>query len=103
MSYELAQKFADFETPVEIKQMSRAGRQLIGSLGFTKMMLFANETELTNDDIDYYMACPPKRMEDESYDDMKLRTRFANALLKYRAHLYDYSVFPVKDKNKKKK
>ena len=55
--------------------------------------MFASSVELKNDNIDYYMACPPRRMEDESYDNMKLRTRFANALLKYRAHLYDYSVY----------
>jgi hypothetical protein len=31
--------------------------------------------------------------EDESYDEMKARTRFAQKLLKYRAYLYDYSVY----------
>jgi hypothetical protein len=86
MSYELAQKFADFKIPSEFKRG-------FGSPKFIKMMLFANEVQLTNDNIDYYMACPPKRMEDESYDDMKVRTRFANALLKYRSKLYDYSVY----------
>jgi len=99
MSYELAQKFSDFKIPSEFKRG-------YGSTNFIKTMMFASNVELTNDDIDYYMACPPKRMEDESYEDMKLRTRFANALLKYRAYLYDYSVFPIKDKknkNKKKK
>ena len=86
MSYELAQKFADFKIPSEFKRG-------YGAKNFIKMMLFANEVQLTNNQIDYYMACPPYRMEDESYDDMKLRTRFANALLKYRAYLYDYSVY----------
>ena len=86
MSYELAQKYADFKIPNEFKRG-------YGAINFIKTMLFANEVQLNNDHIDYYMACPPKRMEDESYDDMKLRTRFANALLKYRAHLYDYSVY----------
>ena len=32
-------------------------------------------------------------MEGESYEDMKARTRFTNKLNKYRAHLYDYSVY----------
>lgn len=82
MSYELAQKFADFKVPNEFRRSN-----------FIKMMLFANEVQLNNDAIDYYMACPPHRMEDESYDDMKVRTRFANALLKYRSKLYDYSVY----------
>ena len=86
MSYELAQKFADFKIPSEFKRG-------YGAINFIKMMLFASSVDLSNDDIDYYMACPPKRMEDESYDDMKSRTRFANALLKYRSHLYDFSVY----------
>jgi len=86
MVQELAQKYADFKIPNEFKKG-------YGSLNFIKAMMFASSVELTNDHIDYYMACPPHRMEDESYDDMKLRTRFANALLKYRSHLYDYSVY----------
>ena len=86
MSYELAQKFADFKIPSEFKRG-------YGATNFIKMMLFANEVQLNNDVIDYYMACPPYRMEDESYDDMKARTRFANALLKYRSKLYDYSFY----------
>jgi hypothetical protein len=86
MSYELAQKFADFKIPSEFKRG-------YGSTNFIKMMLFANEVQLTNDHIDYYMNRPPYRMEDESYDDMKTRTRFANKLLKYRSKLYDYSVY----------
>jgi hypothetical protein len=86
MSYELAQKYADFKIPSEFKRG-------YGAVNFIKMMMFASNVELTNDNIDYYMACPPRRMEDESYDDMKLRTRFANALLKYRAYLYDYSIY----------
>lgn len=93
MSYELAQKFASYELPADVKQAYRAGVQLVGSLGFTKMMMFANENNLNNDVIDYFMACPPRRMEDESYDDMRIRTKFANALYKYRKYLYDYSVY----------
>ena len=89
MSYELAQKFADFKIPDEF-------RRGFGSNNFIKMMLFANDTQLTNDDIDYYMNRPPYRMEDESYDDMKSRTRFTNKLLKYRSKLYDYSVYENK-------
>jgi hypothetical protein len=90
---ELAQQFAEFNLPAEIKQAWKAGMQLIGSLGFTKMMMFANEVQLTNDDIDYFVSCPPRRMEDESFEDMKLRTAFTKKLNKYRAHLYDYSVY----------
>ena len=49
--------------------------------------------ELTNDNIDYYMGIPPRRQEDETYDEMKNRGKLAKALLKYRAQLYDYSVY----------
>jgi hypothetical protein len=86
MSYELAQKYADFKIPSEFKRG-------YGSINFIKTMLFANEVQLTNDDIDYYMSIPPRRQEDESYEDMKLRGKLSNALLKYRSKLYDYSVF----------
>jgi hypothetical protein len=40
MSYELAQKWAEFEIPKDIKAAYKAGVQLAGSLGFTKMMMF---------------------------------------------------------------
>jgi hypothetical protein len=87
MYQELAQKFADYKVDHPNH--------------FYKMMKFAHETQLNNDAIDYYMACPPQRMEDESYDDMKVRTQFAKKLLKYRQYLYDYSVFPIKEKKNK--
>jgi len=80
MYTDLAQKFADYKPK---DRMSK----------FYKMMIFAHDNQLSNDVIDYYMACPPKRMEDESYDDMKTRTQFSKLLLKYRAYLYDYSFY----------
>ena len=83
MSYELAQKFADYQLPTDYRVRNN----------FIKMMVFAHENQINNDAIDYYMNCPPRRMEDESYEDMKARTRFANKLLKYRSYLYDYSVY----------
>jgi len=86
MSYELAQKYADFKIPTEFKRG-------YGSTSLIKMMLFANSVELTNDHIDYYMSIPPQRQEDESYDDMKQRNKLAKAMLKYRSKLYDYSVY----------
>lgn len=90
---ELAKQFAEFDLPKDVKSAYKAGIPLIGSLGFTKMMMFANEVQLTNNDIDYFVSMPPHKMEDESYDDMKSRTRFTNKLNKYRAYLYDYSVY----------
>ena len=93
MSYELAQKFAEYQLPAEVKSAYKAGTQLIGSLGFTKMMMFANEVQLTNDNIDYFMSCKPTRTEDETPEQFRQRSKFAKALVKYRAHLYDYSVY----------
>jgi len=86
MSYELAQKFEDFKIPSEFKRG-------YGALNFIKMMMFASSVELTNDHIDYYMNMPPRRQEDESYEDMRMRGRLSKALLKYRSKLYDYSVY----------
>ena len=83
MVQELAQKFADYKLPNDYRVKNH----------FVKMMVFAHENQINNDAIDHYMACPPHRMEDESYDEMKLRNKFAKALLKYRAYLYDYSVY----------
>jgi hypothetical protein len=93
MRYELAKQFSEFKLPDEVKQAARSGVQLVGSLNFTKVMMFANEVQLTNDDIDYFMNMRPQRSEDESYDDMKMRGKFSKALLKYRPHLYDYSTY----------
>jgi hypothetical protein len=93
MSYELAQKFAEFEIPAELKSAHKAGMQLVGSLAFTKMMLFANEVKLTNEDIDYYMDRRPIRSEDETPEEFRQRSKFSKALLKYRAQLYDYSLY----------
>jgi hypothetical protein len=93
MRYELAKQFSEFKLPDEVKQAARAGVQLVGSLNFTKVMMFANEVQLTNDDRDYFMNMRPQRSEDESYDDMKMRGKFSKALLKYRPHLYDYSTY----------
>jgi len=83
MVSELAQKFADYKLPSEYKVRTN----------FVKTLVFAHENQINNDAIDYYMAYPSRRMEDESYEDMKVRTRFAQKLLKYRAYLYDYSVY----------
>lgn len=93
MSYELAQKYAAFEIPAEVKSAYKAGVQLMGSLSFTKTMMFAYENKLTNDDIDYFMNLRPMRQEDETYDDFKARSKFSKILYKYRKYLYDYSVY----------
>ena len=93
MRYELAKQFAEYQLPAELKYAWKTGVQLIGSLGFTKMMVFANEVQLTNDDVDYFMNQRPQRSEDETPEQFRQRSKFSKALLKYRPHLYDYSIY----------
>jgi len=83
MSYELAEKFAEFKAP-EVNGMSK---------GFVKAIAFAQTVKLTNDNIDYYMAQRPMRSEDETPEQFRQRSKFAQTLYKYRRYLYDYSVF----------
>jgi hypothetical protein len=90
MRYELAKQFTEFKLPDDLKQSIK----LVGaSLNFAKMMMFAREVQLTNDDVDYFMSIKPQRQEDESYENMKMRSKFSKFLLKYRPYLYDYSVY----------
>jgi hypothetical protein len=93
MSYELAQKFAEFNMPADVKSAYKAGMQLIGSLAFTKMVMFANEVKLTNDNIDFFMSMSPSRTGDETPEQFRQRSKFSKALYKYRKYLYDYSVY----------
>jgi hypothetical protein len=93
MSYELAQRFADFEIPAEMKSAHKAGMQLAGSLAFVKMMGFAYENKLNNDNIDYFMSMRPMRQEDETQEQFKNRSKLSKALYKFRPYLYDYSVY----------
>lgn len=90
MSYELAQKYADFKADPLYARASN----------FYKMMFFAQLNNLTNDDMDYYFNRPGRRQEDETKEEMQVRGKFTKALVKYRAYLYDYSVYPVKEKKK---
>jgi hypothetical protein len=90
---DLTQKWADFKIPAEIKAAHRAGAQLLGSLGFTKMIMFAKENKITNTEIDYYMSLPPRTLENETREEMKMRGKLSKALYKYRKYLYDYSVY----------
>jgi hypothetical protein len=69
MSYELAQKFEDFKIPEAFLQARKLGMGM-GSLDFTKMMLFANEVQLNNDNIDYFMSLPPRRQVDETKEQL---------------------------------
>ena len=93
MRYELAEKFDDFKLPEEIVNAWKVGRSIFGSLGFTKMIMFAHDVKLTNDDVDYFMNQKPYRTEDETPEQFRQRSRFAKSLLKYRSYIYDYSVY----------
>jgi hypothetical protein len=57
------------------------------------MVLFSDHVQLNNDDVDYYMALKPERMEDESFVDYKNRRVFTKQLFKKRSLIYDYSVY----------
>ena len=92
MSYELAEKYQTF----------KANPQYRGASNFYKMMFFSKENNLTNDDVDYYINRMGHSQEEETRDELKARRKFTNVLIKYRAYLYDYSVYPVKDKKKNK-
>ena len=86
--YELAEKYQTFKADPEYR----------GASNFYKMVFFAQLNNLTNDDMDYYFNRPGRRQEDETKEEMQLRGKFTKALVKYRAYLYDYSVYPVKEK-----
>ena len=90
MSYDLANKYQEFQIPPQVKQLSLS-RGL--SLSSTKMVMFSDEVQLSNDDVDYYMALKPERMEDESFADYKNRRIFTKQLLKKRTLVFDYSVY----------
>jgi hypothetical protein len=90
MSYDLANKYAEFEIPKELKQVALS-RQL--SLSATKMVLFSDHVQLSNDDVDYYMALKPERMEDENSEDYKNRRIFTKQLFKNRTLIFDHSVY----------
>lgn len=76
--------------------------------GFRKdwatLLSFVLEVRLDNNDIDYWMdKLSPKRNENESYNEMKIRTNFQNLLIKYRSKLYDYPNKEKKISNKRAK
>ena len=90
MNFELANQYTEFKLPLEMKKTIRANNL---SLSAAKMGLFADNVNLSNDDIDNYMALPPERIEDESFEDYKNRRVFTKHLFKRRSLIYDYSVY----------
>jgi len=92
----LHNQYAGYELPEELNQMYKIGHQPFGSKNMAKMMFFANEVKLNNEMINYYSGIGPARRENESLEDYRNRTRFQKALFKYRAQIYDYSVYTKK-------
>ncbi len=89
MSYELLAKFTEFVVPSEMKNLPIPKNEL-------KMMMFAQQEQITNENIDYWMAIKPERQQDELFVDYKDRQKFQKALLKYRPYIYDYSQLETK-------
>jgi hypothetical protein len=90
MNFELANQYAAFKVPLEVKNMVKKNNL---SLNAAKLAIFADTVNLSNDDIDNYMALKPERMEDESFEDYKNRRVFVKELFKRRSLMYDYSVY----------
>jgi hypothetical protein len=90
MSYDLGNKYLEFQFTPQVKQLSLS-RGL--SLSSTKMVMFSDEVQLSNDDIDYYMALKPERMEDEDSEDYKNRRIFTKQLFKNRTLIFDHSIY----------
>ena len=88
--------FAKYSLDKETKNIIKNGMSPLGvSLNKNRLFKFLSESivENYNKMIDYYMSMPPKRQDNEEYDNYKARIKFSNLLLKYRRFLYDYSVF----------
>ena len=90
MSYELLEKFDKFKIPEEVNAQVKVGLITMPK-NMLRVMLFAGENNLTNENIDYWMSIKPERQSDESLTEYKLRQKFQSALAKYRPYLYDYS------------
>lgn len=90
MSYNLSEKFNDFKIPEDILGQVKMGLITIPK-NMLKMVLFAGENKLTNQDIDYWMAIKPERQSEEDFSAYKARQKFQSSLVKYRPYLYDYS------------
>lgn len=67
-----------------------------GNYDLNKMARFGFLVTLNNLDIDYWMSIKPARIEEESYEDYKIRQKFQRALLKYRPFIYDYPIMTQK-------
>lgn len=102
--FNLHEAYDGFKLPDALLGLiKQTGKTMFGSKNFTKMVLFANQFSLNNDDIDYWMGLKPERSQEENYDGYKMRQRFQKALLKYRAYLYDRTSLVPRDIVRKQK
>jgi hypothetical protein len=93
MSFELANKYAEFQLPAEAKRAVKVNGL---SLNAAKMAIFSDTEKLSNDDIDYYIFLKPERMENESFEDYQNRRTFTAQLIKHKTLVYDYSSYEQK-------
>ena len=61
------------------------GNYEYGSRLFTKMINFLEQAKMTREIWNYYTTMSPARLEDESFEDYKVRQKFQKSLIKYRS------------------
>ena len=86
MSYELLAKFTEFVVPSEMKNLPIPKNEL-------KMMMFAQQEQINNEHIDYWMAIKPERQQDELFIDYKDRQKFQNQSQKFELKIYTFTNF----------
>jgi len=99
----LAKLFSNFKDPEPFRKNPKQNEYVLGSKNFTKMVMFAIETQLDNNDIDFWCHQLPKRSSEESYESYKQRMIFTKLLNKYRPFLYNYNVYNVEKKHSTKR
>lgn len=99
----LAKLFSNYKVPKEVYEAQKMGMAMIGSKNFTKVILFANEVQLNNEDIDYWCHQKPERKDGEVYNTYKDRQKFSHFLDKFRSYLYDFSVYGEREHHSSKR
>ena len=90
MSYELLEKFTNFQLPEDLAILVH--QKLISiPKNRLKMFSFADKEKISNEDIDYWMSIGPARQKDEDYIEYKDRQKFQRALARHRAYIYNYN------------
>lgn len=89
----LANKFAEFELPAEIKKAFKMGMGKFfgGSLGRAKIRSFHIDNKINPSDVNYYITLPGQRLEIETYSDYRNRRKLSQILLRDRNYLQTLS------------